>query len=370
MAKKDDNKYLWIILIAVLVGIFFFKEKVNPIDDSLLDYMESDICAGECDASLDNSQPFLQVTFFDVNGNPIDTGNAIQSVVNGVPGVASIGVTARVTNSGSFPLSCYLKSISPTQFDAAMDKATKVVTTPAGVATWSSSAISVAPFEGAGPTTFTVNALCSYNPGTGNINLAEKTGSFILTVTAEGAASFTFTASPTGIPTEWCGDGTCNNGETTVTCPQDCPIIESIQVDIGSTITGAYVLSRPHAQSFVAPTNFKLTKVDIMMRKLIANPPGLITVNLKSDLNGAALSSTTISPPTLSTSNTLIRADLPDYNLVSGTTYYIEVIHDSSNVYIDNDNDVYSGGSPYHYISSAWVPLSGDLIMDIYGITI
>lgn len=226
MAKDKDNKYLWLILLAVLVGIFFFKEKVNPIeqqDDSLIDYLEDDICAGECNPELDDGTQFLQVTFYDSNGNPVTGSSMTQSIVNGVPGIASIGVTAKVTNSGSYALSCILKDISPAAFDTAMDKSNKVVNLAQQV-TWSSSAIPVAPFEGLGPITFTVDALCTYNPGTGNVNLAEKNGQFQLTVTSEGVASFTFSVpGPTGIPTEYCGDGTCNNGETTLTCAQDCP---------------------------------------------------------------------------------------------------------------------------------------------------
>lgn len=208
MADKKQNKNgALILLILLALGVFlFFNFNSNKPD-------------GQASSSL-------TVTFYDTQGNAMNVAGNKQSIVNGVPNVGSIGVTATITNAGSSTLTCALNSITPAIFNAVMDKSSKVIPVGTTPATWStSSPISVSSLEGAGATAFTINTVCTYNLGMGDITLPSQSKSFVLTVLAEGGgAAYTVNMAPTGLPTG-CGNLQCEPalGEAYANCPSDCP---------------------------------------------------------------------------------------------------------------------------------------------------
>lgn len=219
--KSKDNMVFMFLIIGAAIALFFMFR-------------------GGSTTTGDDDKAFLTVTMYDAAGNPIKSSNGpTMSVVNGVSGVASIGVTATLRNTGAYALSCTLKNavVTPsgsTLFNANMDKSTKSVAAGA-TGTWSTTAnIPVVSFEGAGQQTFSLTAECTFNPGSGP-QTQTKTGSFTLTVTAEGAAAFTFDLSSTGVQTEWCGDTICQASESQATCPTDCGTAGTTNVKFRTT---------------------------------------------------------------------------------------------------------------------------------------
>lgn len=215
--KEDKDKGIfWFIIIAVIAIFYFISQQ--PAADTITD------------------TGFLSITMYDAAGNIIkttNTGGKMSTVTVGTAsasGVASIGVTARVTNTGSKVLTCSLTSItntptSPTLFNAAMNKSSKSVAVGNSITWTTATPISVASFEGQGAQTFSVSATCTYVEGA-TIILPVKSGSFIMTVTEDGAAAFSFSLDSPVLPSG-CGNGICDGGETTATCAIDCPAAPS-----------------------------------------------------------------------------------------------------------------------------------------------
>lgn len=176
---------------------------------------------------------FIKVRLYDKDGNPINFPQT-QSVVGltagaGVRGVGYIDITPKVTNSGGIPIFCDIISAtvngaSGTPFDTALTRSTKSI--PVGSsAEWTSNLFSVSSFEGTpDPDVFSVTVRCQYTDATGNHVISpDQSGSLNLYITSDGTGSFTVQInSPGGLPNMYCGDRTCNNGETVSTCPVDC----------------------------------------------------------------------------------------------------------------------------------------------------
>lgn len=207
MKKKQKNKTIWVILVVVaLFGVLLaygvFKSK--------------------------GTESMIQANFYDSDGNLIDQSNTL-SIVENVPGVDKIDLTITLTNIGDEPLSCDIISASPTAFNSALTKTTKTLPKDGKVA-WTSSLIDVAQFESqTESTTFSAVVRCSYNTGTGNVNLDDKIGSLSLFIRPEiGTTDFEVSIDLGGTGTEYCGDGTCQTDEDANTCPNDCAISTSV----------------------------------------------------------------------------------------------------------------------------------------------
>lgn len=176
------------------------------------------------------SPSMLTFRLYDSNGKIIKSSGMPQSLVDSVPGVSSIDLTVNVVNTGTEALSCSLTTVTPSAFNSAITKDAKAVAV-SGKASWTSSMISVAQFEGTTPTAFSVSVLCTYNNGVQVINLAEKVASLNILVESEGTSSPSFEVSllKGGTGTEYCGDGTCSSGESAATCPADCAVANNVK---------------------------------------------------------------------------------------------------------------------------------------------
>lgn len=188
-----------------------------------------------CGASNGN----IDVHFYDANGNPICNIQSLSVVgltpTTGARGVASMSLTIKASNGGAIPLSCNIykaqvNGADGTVFDTAMTRADKFLQV-SQTAEWTSNLFTVSGFEATPtPDVFNVTIRCTYSDVSGQ-KIIDSAGSIPLYITADGTGSFTVVINPPeGIPTLYCGDGTCSAsiGETASTCPQDCASIGNV----------------------------------------------------------------------------------------------------------------------------------------------
>jgi hypothetical protein len=169
---------------------------------------------------------FIKVRLYDANGNPLSSS---LSVVGGIPGVSYIDLTVTVTNTGTKVLTCTPivsgTSTTPTVFANALTPTSKTVPiTGNKKASWTSNLIAVGALESVNPVRFLTTLRCSYNTGSTVIYLNDTTGYVDLSITQEGSAGFNVNVNTGSAPSEYCGDNSCNMGETATSCPDDCAV--------------------------------------------------------------------------------------------------------------------------------------------------
>jgi len=218
-----DKKIVYVLLglVAVIV-IFQYTQKQEP--RLVINSEENSLMGNSQSFSPQTNEKFMTITMYDTNGNLISTSDTKkESIVNGVANVGSITVTISVIDTGGYVLTCDLSNLQPTEFSDAMTLSQKQINTGGRVG-WTTNLIPVAQFEGQGQKNFSVTATCSYNPGSGAVNLPPKTGFILITITADpsGSGSFNLQIDTGGLSTEWCGDTICQSYESTATCPVDC----------------------------------------------------------------------------------------------------------------------------------------------------
>ena len=191
---------------------------------------------------IEEEGEFITLRLYDKDGNILG-GGITQSIVQGVSDVVDVDLTITVTNTGTEALTCDITSLTnladsgatasfvPTAFDSAVVKDTRNV--PATIpkkASWTSAKISVAQFEAdIQPIRFDATVECSYNPGSGPIILPTQSGYIDVTILPEsGASGFSVEVSEGGLPSEFCGDGTCQIDEDSVSCPEDCAVSANV----------------------------------------------------------------------------------------------------------------------------------------------
>jgi len=176
--------------------------------------------------SFRDEDGFMKVRMYDAEGNIIGTASSL-SVVQGFPGVSFIDFTITAINTGEIPLTCSIVSSTPTAFDLALDKSSKIVPSASpSKASWTSGLVSVEQFEGiTQPVRFEVTMRCNYRQGVNTINLDDKVGYIDLTITADTInAGFDVDVETGGTGTEFCGDAICQIDEDAISCPADCAV--------------------------------------------------------------------------------------------------------------------------------------------------
>lgn len=203
------------------------QEKVSGAGAGAGSISSGDVGVGVDQNAVDNDMVSIRLY---KDGKLVKTNSGTFSIVGTTPGITELDYTVSLRNTGSQVLSCDIVSLSPSALDSAMTKTTKQIAVGAKVA-WTSNLVSVAQFENpTTPTTFAVVAKCSYNPGTGLITLGNKSASTNVIIKPDSTgASFEVDITAGSTPTEFCGDNTCNNGETSTTCPSDCIAINSVK---------------------------------------------------------------------------------------------------------------------------------------------
>jgi len=194
---------VWIVLIGVLI-----------LGGAVVGYL---VLKGDIPGIV-TEDGFIKVRFYDANGDPITPS---LSIVNGVSGVSFIDLTITANNDGSIPLTCNILSgsVTPSTFALALPTSQKSLPVN-GKAEWTSNLIAVASFETLPqPTLFSATIRCS----TGTSNL-DNSGEISLNILQDGTGSFNVNINPGGIPTQYCGDGTCQSTETATNCPADCGV--------------------------------------------------------------------------------------------------------------------------------------------------
>ena len=182
-----------------------------------------------CGASNGN----IDIHFYDANGNPICNVETLSTVgltpSTGAKGVSYMALTVKAINGAtSVPLTCYplVASVNGNTADAfglAMPIGTsnsKFVQVGQTIE-WTSNQFAVSGYENSPtPDIFNVTVRCT---ASGNPTPLDATNSLPIYIQPDGSGSFTVQINPPeGIPSQYCGDGVCGNGETLSTCPVDC----------------------------------------------------------------------------------------------------------------------------------------------------
>jgi hypothetical protein len=248
---KKDNKNLWIIIGVIAVGLLLIQpgglmNTSQNVQDLIARFSGG---GGTTNANLGNPNvDFLSIRLYDVNGDLIKQPGTFSTVtISGVvtKGVYFMDYTVMVDNTGATDLSCNLQSITPAAIGVATScgvSATSTITATAlnipagGKQTWTSNKLPVGGsgvgcnfesiFSTAIPITATVR--CTYIDGQGQVQtLTDVVGQFPpsggILAQAAGTAGFTVSVAAGGVPTEYCGDGTCQSPlENSANCAADC----------------------------------------------------------------------------------------------------------------------------------------------------
>jgi hypothetical protein len=126
---------------------------------------------------------------------------------------------------GACGSSTYLYATCESYFLPAIDKATKTIN-PNQRAAWTSNLIPTSLMESISPITLQASVYCEYYDN-GNwyavTGTNPKTGSFGPITVSATSSNFDINIQPGGIPSEYCGDGTCQSPlENSVNCIPDC----------------------------------------------------------------------------------------------------------------------------------------------------
>lgn len=204
--KAQSFGVLILIAVAVGIGIFIFLN------------------------SNSSNKPMITVNLYDAAGKVINQN--LYSVVNGIPGVASMDVGVNVQNTGTATLLCSLSSLSPTAFNSAVAKTVKTIE-PSATSSWASSRINTSTLESlTQPITFSATVTCNYTSFGITTVLPSKTGTVVVQVLRDNAVSGNFTVGLTtnaGGASSVCGDGICQADETSASCAADCAVASSVK---------------------------------------------------------------------------------------------------------------------------------------------
>lgn len=219
-----NNKNLWMIIIFLVILLFIIQPGgIQNTENNLKNL----ISAESKNTGINPNTDFISIRLYDQNRNLIQPSNTF-SIVGGVPGVSFIDLTITITNTGGEALSCNIISLTPSEFDLAVEKTTKAIQVGKKTA-WTSSLIDVAPLEG-GNVEFIATIRCSYTLGTEVKTLPDKTGSLILSILPDSTeASFDVSVESGGTASEYCGDGICQVNEDPESCPADCAIANYVK---------------------------------------------------------------------------------------------------------------------------------------------
>lgn len=219
--KADTAMMLILVAVAVGIGIFIFL-------------------------NMSSNKSMITINLYDAAGNKIQ--NNAFSVVNGVPGVASMDLSVNVKNTGTAILNCTLGTLTPPAFNTAMVKTAKQIAVGA-TGTWQSGIISVAQFENLQqPVSFSVPVTCNFKVGAVVNTLPVQTGTIALTILPDAQGSFTVNVT-SGAGGTVCGNSVCESGETQDSCPADCTVATRV---IFRTLAGNYGSSDGGSPNWVA----------------------------------------------------------------------------------------------------------------------
>lgn len=246
MGKNSGVLIVILLLVGGIFAFMYFNKNVDANSDNMLSY-----------------------TLRDANGNPIP--NNVFSIVNDIPGVSSMDIAINVQNTGSTPLNCSVSGITPTAFNSAITKTSKVVQ-PGNAISWPSTSISVAQFESmTQPVTFSAVVTCTYVSAGSTISLSPQTGSIQMRITSDAAGSFQVgLGSNAGGVAPVCGNGICESGESSSNCGPDCAVSSNVKF----RATNAALTTAGNEIAFTTTCGNALTKAGQLSGALARNGRG------------------------------------------------------------------------------------------------
>lgn len=162
--------------------------------------------------------------YYDADGNPISSSGVKQAVLGGVEGVTYITIDINALNKDTVSLDFEILNATPEALSNVLTLSSKKSAGPNEKVTWTSGLIDITPYVGK-TQVFTVTLQASSPIRTS----LSKSASLSIAVSADPVAGFDISLEDnvgTGdfvpVPSEYCGDGTCQTGETSDTCPDDC----------------------------------------------------------------------------------------------------------------------------------------------------
>ena len=182
--------------------------------------------------------------YYDAEGNLISSSGVKQAVLGGVEGVTYITIDINALNKDTVSLDFEILNATPEALSNVLTLSSKKSAGPNEKVTWTSGLIDITPYVGK-TQVFTVTLQASSPIRTS----LSKSASLSIAVSADPVAGFDISLEDnvgTGdfvpVPSEYCGDGTCQTGETSDTCLADCEATTSTGSVVFRTTDLSYLL--------------------------------------------------------------------------------------------------------------------------------
>lgn len=205
LKKKQRNTIIFVLVILAVITlvVYFYPKKV-----------ETTSVGGQ----------MISYIMYDKYGNVVKPHKVNSlSIVDDTPNIANLSFVVRISNIGSYELTCNEVSFAPALFNTNMVNTPVLTISPGTSGSWTSNSFPISSFESSNVsfrTNFNATVHCTY---LGGIALPDLTGSLLVKIQPDVGGTASYTIETLKSQGATCGDGTCQSpDENITTCAEDC----------------------------------------------------------------------------------------------------------------------------------------------------